>query len=799
MIALVLAACRPTPEPAPGGTPIGPYEVDIRTTTYGIPHVLADDLPSASFGMGWAHARDRLCVLADQMIEVRSERAKYFGPGEADANIDTDFGWLGLGVMANAERRFDELPDYVQKSIVAYAAGYSRYLEDTPEEQIDPRCRGAAWVKPIDHVDLLAYYLHLGQLGSGSNLVREVGNAQPPGLRSAALPPPLSVLEPFRRPPIGSNGWAIGGDRTANGHGMLLSNTHFPANGELQWWESHLTVPGELDVYGASLTGSALVNVGFNRDLAWTHTVSDTPRFVVYQLTLDPADPTRYEYDGGTLDMQSTSFTIEVLQDDGQVVEQQRTLWRTRWGPMFNAPVIGWNTFNAYTWRDVNEANLEMIPAFAGMDLSTDLASFEDAHRKQGIPWVHTMMATRDGDVLYVDSAATPYLKPEAEAAYEAYLQSNSLASLFGDFGLLVFDAADPVFEWVDDPRAATPGAMPYEEAPRLQRRDFVNNSNENYWLANPLEPLTGYNWVYGSTGGPAAPRTKMNNRFLLEEGGASGADHRFDLDELEAAALSARASVAEDLRDAVVARCTGAPSVEVLLDGEAHTVDLAEACATLAAWDGRARIDSVGAYLWRETVSSELTSWADLTDAGRFYGDAFDPADPIYTPSTLAPATADGDGVLEALAVAVVRIGQAGFALDQPLGELQHQVRGDTWIPILGGNYLEGVISVATWGGGDTTLLPRYVPAPSITPSDLSEDGYYVNNGNSFVLAMSFGDDAPSARAILTYSQSDNPESPHFADQSQLYTEQALRPVLFEESEIAADPELELVHLSYP
>ncbi|HHO51875.1 MAG TPA: acylase, partial [Deltaproteobacteria bacterium] len=704
---LLSSACKkpeaPEGPPDPYDVQIGPYQVDVRTTSYGIPHILADDIGSAAYGMGWATARDHLCTLADQFVKIRSERARYFGPGEDNRHIDEDFGWLGLGIVAQAEEGFLSLPVDQRDTLVGFTAGYNRYLS---EADLDPRCAGAEWLAPITHIDLLAYYLHLGQLASGLNLIREVGNAAPPGLRRAttAPPPPLSILEPFRELPIGSNGWAIGSSRTSNGRGMLLSNTHFPSQGELQWWESHLTVPGVVDVYGVSLIGSAIINMGFNEHLAWTHTVSNTPRFIVYALELDPADSTRYLFDGSYVDMDRETYEIEVLQPDGSRVSQSRVLYRTQWGPVFNAPLAGWSPVAAYSWRDVNAGNLGLLSSFAGMNQATDQASFEASHRDhQGIPWVHTMFADADGTVMYLDSAATPNLSPEAEAAYAAFVEEDTIAGLFADYGLVVVPAEDPVYTWVEDPAAAIPGAVPYDRAPRLVRDDFVSNSNENHWLSNPLEPLTGYPMLYGPTGTPRRPRTKMNNRYLLETDGASGPDHRFSLDELEAAALSARASLAEDLVDQVVERCAGTSTVDVELDGAIHTVDLTEACGILAAWDRRSGLDSRGAHLWREVVGAELNVETDLVDAGRLFADPFDPSDPIYTPSVLS----EGPSVMEDLAVAVIRLGEAGQPLDAPLGEIQYALRDGQRYPRIGGHYIEGLISIATYDGTDHTMLP--------------------------------------------------------------------------------------------
>jgi len=796
VILCALTACKKaddvpsrTPsEPDPYDVQVGPYEVDIRWTSYGIPHVLSDGYGGIGYGMGYAHARDHVCTLADQIVKVRSERSKYFGVGEGDANLDSDFGWLGLGVFEQAEDGFLTLPQDLQEGIVGYAAGYNLYLDEVGSGGLPEACRGADWVKPVTHIDLLAYYLHLGQFGSGYALVSEVGNAAPPSRRSRQPPPPLDRLAYFENPPIGSNGWAIGSDKSATGRGMVLSNTHFPAEGERQWWESHLTIPGELNVYGASLIGVPLVNIGFNERVAWTHTVSNTPRFIVYQLELDPADPTRYLFDGAYEEMTRRTYSVDVRQTDGSTTPVERTLYRSRWGPIFNAPVIGWTPLNAYTWRDVNDNNLNLSATWAAMNRAGTLEEFEAAHRDyQGIPWVHTLMADDQGQALYLDSAATPNLSAEAETAYEAYAESDVIAGLFADFGVIVVQGSDPVNTWVADERAKVPGAVPYEDCPRLLRQDFVNNSNDNHWLANPSEPLTGFPLLYGETGTPRTPRTRMNNRMLLEQ-------EIFDLDTLESTALSGRSLVADDLLAQVVERCTGVTDVTVELDNVFQTVDVSEACAVLASWDGRSAVDSVGAHVWRELIGSEILDLGDLFDQGRLYADAFVDTDPIYTPRLLAT----GDEVMEALAAGVYRLQQAGIAMDAPLGEIQFR-RKDTDIPTLGGPYLEGVISVASWEeGANTTLLPKVAQSTVINPSTaLTDEGYLVNAGNSWVMAMTFTDEGPSARAVLVYSQSEDPASAHYRDQSDLYAEGVLRPVLFTEAEIASDPSLQTLHLS--
>ena len=83
-------------------------------------------------------------------------------------------------------------------------------------------------------------------------------------------------------------------------------------------------------------------------------------------------------------------------------------------------------------------------------------------------------------------------------------------------------------------------------------------------------------------------------------------------------------------------------------------------------------------------------------------------------------------------------------------LGDVQYRQRGEEKIPVSGGPYFAGVIAVSTHsGGGNTTLLP--VPergAVVNSTTDLTDEGYLINNGNSWVMVMSFEADGPVARA---------------------------------------------------
>src|SRR6476619_1800284 len=56
------------------------YDVTIRMTEYGIPHIKAKDYGSLGYGYGYSVAGAAICTLAETYVTVRAERSRYFGP-----------------------------------------------------------------------------------------------------------------------------------------------------------------------------------------------------------------------------------------------------------------------------------------------------------------------------------------------------------------------------------------------------------------------------------------------------------------------------------------------------------------------------------------------------------------------------------------------------------------------------------------------------------------------------------------------------------------------------------------------
>lgn len=743
------------------------YQAHIRRTTYGIPHIEAKDFGGLGFGEGYAQAEDHLCSVADQVIRARGERAKYFGAGGGDEHLRSDITMKALDLTTRAATMLAKLPPELRDWYTGYAAGYNHYLALTGKDKIGGWCRGAAWVMPITATDLAAYQQII--LLVTTQFAPMIATAAPP---SAAAPSSAAFI-PYIPPGFASNGWGIGRDRSAGGRGMLLANPHYPWAGSNRFWEKHLRVDGKLDVYGSGLIGAPGVAIGFNRDVAWTHTVSAGKRFTLYTLELAPGKPTVYLYDKHERAMTARRVTIEVKQPDGGMKTVSHTVWFSHYGPIINFPNFAWDTKRAIAIRDANWDNTGSAAQWLAMGRARSMKEFQAAHaRYQAMPWVNTISSGREGIAWYTDSAATPNLSTEAIAAWLRLRRTDSATKRLYHQGIVLLPGNDSRFEWRADKGARSPGVIAFSRMPQLERTDYVFNANDSFWLANAGALITGpYSPLAGEQATARSLRTRNNalTLSLRSPDQPAGPDHKFTLDELGNAILSNRSLTAELLKDELVARCRGVRG-------------LAQACEVLAGWDNRDDLESRGAVLFREWLGQFARP--DFLGRGNLFAVDFDPADPVGTPRGLTP----GEAPIENLTRAANLLRSRGIALDVPLGELQYAAKGGRRIPMHGGDgFTDGLMNMERNARNTTTLEPMDYPRPVNGSPFLTEKGYPVVTGSSFLMAVEFTARGPRAKAFLTYSESGDPASPHFADQTELFRKKQWRPVLFEEQDIAA------------
>ena len=776
----------------------GTYEASIRWTTHGVAHVEASDWGSLGFGQGWACARDHYAAICDHAVKVASQRSRHLGRGEGDRHLHSDLGYLGLGVAERAVAMASACSPEVVALVEGYAAGAASWFAEHGAAALPAWARELPWLRPVDVEDMWRIYVDMTLMASGRNLVGYVGAAVPPGAAADGVSPDggggsgLDALDPRNTP--GSNAWAFGGDVTANGRGLVMGNPHFPWQGEGRFWECHLRLPGELDVYGVSLVGAPLVQIGFNRDVAWSHTFSRGHRFTVYSLDLVPGDPTSYRWGDEERAMTSTEVEVEVAGlngpdgSPGSVEVVRRRMWSTHQGPMLDLPLLGWSEAMGFSYRDANLGNHRIMDHYLAMDQAASVAEVRKAFATiDGVPWANTLVADRDGDAWYVDASATPKLSAEAQAAFEERLTTDPITALAFTLRVAMLPGSDPTFEWLDDPAASQPGNEPFSALPELARRDGLFNANDPYWLASPHELLDRHPTLCGLYQSPVGARTRMNGLSVREA--AERGD--LDVDVVADLVLSNRGVTAELTLDGLLDRWDAALASGSLDADQADA--LVRAVPVLRAWDRRLDVGSVGAVVFREFLGS--LPEGTVTDAGALWAEPYDPARPLDTPAGLAPVPESGpDPLVTALVAGVAVLDDLGIALDAPLGDVQFVERSGRRWPLSGGFELEGVCNVnASIGTLARADLEPTVDQGEVVPgrterTGLHRTGYPVTYGVSFVMVAGFDDDGPVAKGLLVYGQSQDPESDHADDQLADYATKRLRPLRFHETDVAAD-----------
>ncbi len=565
-------------------------QATIIRTRYGVPHITASNYESLGFGFGYAFASDDLCTIAESYVTVAGQRSRYFGPngswtfsgnGTVNDNLDSDFFYGRINASKIVERLAAAPPPAgplpaVRQMVRGYVLGYNAYLHRTGVGHLpDPRCRGAAWVRPISVIDVYRRFYQLGSLASSGAAIDGIGSAEPvlnpvaaatAEQHSQAALANLAAgklnLSPFVNA-AGSNAIGLGSQATSNGMGMVLANPHFPWFGSERLYQVQLRIPGKLDVTGSTLYGVPLVLIGQTRGLAWSHTVATAWRFTPYELTLAPNDPHAYIVDGQTTPMHPTPVTVEAKQPDGSVKPVTRTLYDTQFGPLFTSiegVPLPWTSSVAWALGDVNASNFRFLNHFLLTDQAQSVQRYDWIERHyQGIPWVNSIAADRRGHAYYTMGGAIPFVTDAQE--HTCAVPAAGLA-VSTETGIPFLDGSRSACHWQTSSQAAASGILPPSMIPTLERSDFVENSNDSHWLANPQQPLEGFQRVVGDERTERSLRTRLG--LLMIEQRLAGTDglpgRGFTLADLAALAISDRVLAGELWRDPLVAFCRSRP-----------------------------------------------------------------------------------------------------------------------------------------------------------------------------------------------------------------------------------------------
>ncbi len=758
-------------------------KVTIVTDSAGIPHISASNFESLGYGEAYAFAGDNFCTLAQDFVTVNGERSKYFGPaglaldysaGTDPSNLDSDLFWQSVkqsGLYQSETKAappIGPLPQVLQL-YEGYVKGYNAYLASG--RLTDPACAGKSWVRPITLEDMFLRGVQIATEASSQQFITYEAGAAPPSTGSARAAgtvehPTTAELRALRNlgesgsSTRGSNGIAVGSKDTQNGGGLVLANPHFPWIGTERFWALQLTVPGSYNVEGGTLMGFPLVGIGFNSDIAWTHTVSTSKRFTLFQLKLVPGHPTEYYVDGKAVSMGE----VQVAVNTGRVMVSH-TFYTTRFGTVVDVPPAGygWTSTTAYTMDDVDIADVwRAADQYFEMGRATSVAALLGVEsRYLAIPTFNTIAADKYGHVLYGDVGNTPNV---SAALIKRCLPAGLPTLVYDAAGIVTLDGATSSCAWAHARGTPVPGILPASEEPHTIRSDYVENSNDSYWLANPSAPFRAYSPIVGNIDVEQGLRTRLGNLMIAERlAGTDGLGKaKFSISTMQKMWENDRSLLAELVLKPLVAACRKSP-VQKATDGK--TVNLTAACKALAGYEKyeNGDLDASGGWLFE-------VWYADAPGSG-FWKVPFDVKHPLTTPYGLDTSNPK---LLQALADAVQELDAHHIALSASYGQVQHVTKGHLVIPIHGCST-----------GCFNAIYPSRATNDPFLPGNYGE----VGDGSSLVMTTALTPSGPVSQGIVTYSQATNPASPWYSNMTKLYSAKRWVHFPYTPSQLAAQP----------
>jgi len=304
--------------------------VEIVRDNANVPHIFGQSDADSFYGLGYAHAQDRLWQMVMLRRTVQGRLSEVFGP--RTLKIDKTLRRFGLYRLARESVAAQD--DQTRAALDAYAAGVNARLQEINTEALG---RGApemfvfnAPVAPWQPADSIAI-VKLMAVQLSAHLSNEVLFARAsleldtpdrlddimpvaPGSGIAALPEYAQLfpgagskrmvqasditdhpLSPFKKPAFAgaSNAWAAAPTRSASGGTLLANDPHLGFSAPAIWYLARL----ELEtggVIGGTIPGIPAIMAGRSANLGWGVTSSYMDDQDLYIEKLNPENAQEY-------------------------------------------------------------------------------------------------------------------------------------------------------------------------------------------------------------------------------------------------------------------------------------------------------------------------------------------------------------------------------------------------------------------------------------------------------------------------------------------------------------------------
>lgn len=516
-----------------------------------------------------------------------------------------------------------------------------------------------------------------------------------------------------------ANAWALAPSNTVDGVPLLVMSPFQYYRAPYQWYEAHLLLGG-MNWSGATLIGLPVLMMGHNAHLGWALTPNGA----------DTADMFREEMDGPEHNPNDPSLPT-IMKEMAPILSFMATaktyhVWTNgalveRGVPSYvgaRGPMLEGTDGTLYSWRNGAFGQFGGMGQLLRMAQATELSAFQDALLLHQLPCFQVVYADKLGNIFYLYNART--------GNRNVLLAAEDRTSI----------AWDKPLEANLDPMAWSTVVAP-GELPHLLNPDagYLQACGTPPWLATTNSGLDPANW-------PAwlVPEDNNYRTFRVRQILSAG---RYGLDDMEAMLFDTFVPAAADMVPLILSMAKARPE----LVRSAHP-DLVTGLGLLGNWNLAADRNS-------EAMAYYSLWWSLIK---RRYQNEF-PSEVALYRGLLENTPAAQESVL-ATATDAARAMRNDFnRLAIRWGDMHRLRRGGRDEPMFGSDAGDAIFYSGSGGG--------------------VRGRHGVNFGYGFAMAVALGEQ-PYALSIVPFGASENPDSPHYADQMTSFLEGRMKETLF-------------------
>ncbi|WP_071675183.1 penicillin acylase family protein [Nioella nitratireducens] len=406
--------------------------VDIVRSNADVPHIYGETDHDVFYGLGFAHAQDRLWQMLMMRRTAQGRLSELFG----QRTLRIDELMRRLDLYGHARRSVTAQDPETLAMLQAYSDGVNAWLGLVADEALG---RGAPElllfspeIAPWRPADSLAV-VNMMALQLAGHQETEVLRARtslmlndparladilpdPPGDAVADLPEyaalfpdlpryiasadmPRDPLQPWPAAPSlagASNAWAAAPSRSATGAALLANDPHLGLTAPTIWYLARLQLSSG-GVIGATIPGMPIVLLGRNEHVGWGMTSSYMDDIDLFVEELNPDNPEEYRTPDGWAEFETRRSIIEIADSPPVTV----TLRDTENGPVIPGTHWSFGTVTppghvmSMAWTALTDDNTSLR---TGLELmrATTVDEAMDAGRWFVAPSQNLVVASRD-------------------------------------------------------------------------------------------------------------------------------------------------------------------------------------------------------------------------------------------------------------------------------------------------------------------------------------------------------------------------------------------------------------------